>query len=101
MLNKLKTLWDSFMNPAKNVLKNMPPEQRFNYSLILSGMWSLAFCLYIGDVMMIAPYMLGHFAILIAIMVTWLIFKHAQKRSLENWESSKPNKVIWYLDKEA
>ena len=89
------------MNPAKNILKTMPPEQRFSYSLVLSGMWSLAFCLYIGDVMMIAPYMLGHFAILFAIMMTFLIFKYAEKRSLDNWKVSKKNKVVWFLDREA
>ena len=101
MISWTQERWDSFMNPARNVLKNMPVEQRFSFSMILSGLWSLAFCIYIGEVMMIAPYMLGHFALLGATMITWLIFKWAEKRSLENWQQSKKNKVIWFLDKEA
>tara|TARA_A100001015_G_C14621164_1_gene567968 strand:- start:241 stop:546 length:306 start_codon:yes stop_codon:yes gene_type:complete len=101
MIEWTQERWDSFMNPAKNVLKSMPVEQRFSLSMILSGLWSLAFCIYIGEIMMIAPYMLGHFALLAAVMITWLIFKWAEKRSLENWQQSKKNKVIWFLDREA
>ena len=94
MIEWTQESWDSFMNPARNVLKSMPVEQRFSLSMILSGLWSLAFCIYIGEIMMIAPYMLGHFALLAAIMITWLIFKWAEKRSLENWQQSKKMKEI-------
>ena len=69
-----------FLDPTKNILKNLPPEQAFTFSMILSGMWSLSFCLYFGQILMIAPWILGHFAIIICIFTTWLVFKHAGAR---------------------
>lgn len=88
--------WDFFMNPAKNILKHMPPEQRFSISCLLSGVWSLAFCLYIGEFLLIAPYMIGHFAIICAIALTLYIFNRAKE-----YAPSTKNKVVWNLDNEA
>ncbi len=83
-----------FLDPAKNALKNLPPEQAFSFSMILAGMWSLSFCLYIGEVLMIAPWMLGHFAVVITAFSTWLIFRYAEKKGQDRG-LAKPNKIRW------
>ena len=88
--------WDSFMNPTKNIFRHMPMEQKFSISCLLSGLWSLAFCLYIGEILLIAPYMMGHFAIITAFTFTLYVFKRAK-----DYTPTTKNKVVWNLENEA
>ena len=98
MRDYLERNYGWFLDPARNVLKHFPPQQAFTFSIILAGLWSLAFCLYIGELMMIAPWMLGHFSIILCIFTTWVMFKDAEdhgdiapKKGIQQ-DSSRPYK---------
>ena len=80
-MNMISKKWEMIMNPTKNVLKNMPNDQRFVVSSLLSCLWSLAFCIYIGEYLSIAPYMMGHIALICAIAATIYVFNQAKRYS--------------------
>ena len=80
-MNMISKKWETIMNPTKNVLKNMPNDQRFVVSSLLSCLWSLAFCIYIGEYLSIAPYMMGHIALICAISATIYVFNQAKRYS--------------------
>ena len=80
-MNMISKKWEMIMTPTKNVLKNMPNDQRFIISSLLSCLWSLAFCIYIGEYLSIAPYMMGHIALICAIAATIYVFNQAKRYS--------------------
>ena len=80
-MNMISKKWETIMNPTKNVLKNMPNDQRFVVSSLLSCLWSLAFCIYIGEYLSIAPYMMGHIALICEIAATIYVFNQAKRYS--------------------
>jgi len=67
--------WD-IMNPNLNPMRYASPYVRYVASILLGCFRSLAFCLYVGELMLIGHNMLGHIAIISMVFVTWYTFKH-------------------------
>jgi len=67
------------INPDLNPLRHAPVHIKYFASILLGCFWSLAFGLYIGELMTIGYNMLGHIAIISMVFGTWAVF-----RSVEN-----------------
>jgi hypothetical protein len=78
------------MNPNLNPLRHAPMYVKYFLSVLLGCFWSLAFGLYIGELLTIGYNMLGHIAIISMVFVTWSVF-----RSVEN--TYAPRKGVQWL----
>ncbi len=58
------------LNPNLNSLRHAHPYLKYYLSIQLSAFWSLAFGLYIGELMTIGYSILGHWAIITMVFVT-------------------------------
>ena len=67
------------LNPNLNPLRHAPIHIRYFASILLGCFWSLAFGLYVGELLMIGYNMLGHIAIISMVFVTWAVFKTTEK----------------------
>ena len=86
-----------FLNPSYNALRNSPPEWKFLASIILATFWGLAFGIFTGELLFIGYSILGHYALLFCVFLTWSVFKITHKR----YDVTPANKVKWDLEKEA
>ena len=87
----------SFRNPAYNALRNSPPEYKFLMSTILAGMWCVSFGIYTGELLFIGYSILGHYALIFCVFVTWSVFRVTRKL----YDQTPSNKVKWDLENEA
>lgn len=87
----------SLLNPAYNALRNSPPEYKFLVSIILAGMWCVSFGIYTGELLFIGYSILGHYALIFCVFVTWSVFRVTRKL----YDTTPPNKVKWDLESEA
>jgi len=78
------------MNPNLNPLRHAPVYVKYFLSILLGCFWSLAFGLYIGELLTIGYNMLGHIAIISMVFATWGVF-----RSVEN--TYKPRTGVNWL----
>lgn len=78
------------INPNINPLRYAPPHVKYFASILLGCFWSLAFGLYIGELMTIGYNMLGHIAIISMVFGTWAVF-----RSVENVYGPRADNVNW------
>jgi hypothetical protein len=69
------------LDPAKNLLRQAPVETKYLYSIILGTFWSLAFGLYIGELLTIGYNMAGHVAIISMAFATWWVFQKVRRAS--------------------
>ena len=69
------------LNPAKNVLRQAPFETKYLYSIMLGTFWSLAFGLYIGELLTIGYNMIGHVVIISMVFATWWVFRSVRNAS--------------------
>ena len=96
MFSVLKFFWLvgrsswNIMNPNLNPLRHAPVYVKYFLSILLGCFWSLAFGLYIGELLTIGYNMLGHIAIISMVFVTWSVF-----RSVEN--TYKPRTGVDWL----
>lgn len=67
------------LNPAKNVLSQAPVETRYLYSIMLGTFWSLAFGLYVGELITIGYNMIGHVAVITMAFATWWVFRSVRR----------------------
>jgi hypothetical protein len=67
------------MNPNINPLRHAPVHIKYFASILLGCFWSLAFGLYVGELLTIGYNMIGHIAIISMVFGTWAVF-----RSVEN-----------------
>jgi|TARA_R100000149_G_scaffold66059_2_gene43035 hypothetical protein len=86
-----------FLDPAHNALKDSPPEWKFLASIVLATFWCLAFGITTGELLFIGYSIIGHYAILFCIFLTWSVFRVTKKM----YGPPPPNKVKWDLNKEA
>jgi hypothetical protein len=85
MFSVLKFFWLvsrsswNIINPNLNPLRHAPIYIRYFLSILLGCFWSLAFGLYIGELLTIGYNMLGHIAIISMVFATWAVFKQVEK----------------------
>ena len=81
MFSVLKFFWLvtrsswNLMNPNINPLRHAPAHVKYFASILLGCFWSLAFGLYIGELLTIGYNMLGHIAIISMVFATWAVFR--------------------------
>jgi hypothetical protein len=77
------------MNPNLNPLRHAPVYAKYFLSILLGCFWSLAFGLYIGELLTIGYNMLGHIAIISMVFATWGVFRTVENtyrpRTDVNW----------------
>ena len=69
-----RSSWD-IMNPNLNPLRHAPVYVKYFLSILLGCFWSLAFGLYIGELITIGYNMLGHIAIISMVFATAAVFR--------------------------
>jgi hypothetical protein len=69
----------TLLNPNLNPLRHAPVHIRYFASILLGCFWSLAFGLYIGELLTIGYNMIGHIAIISMAFATWAVFKTVEK----------------------
>ena len=81
MFSVLKFFWLvsrsswNIMNPNLNPLRHAPVYAKYFLSILLGCFWSLAFGLYIGELLTIGYNMIGHIAIISMVFGTWAVFR--------------------------
>jgi hypothetical protein len=96
MFSVLKFIWILFkagkdlVNPNINPLRHAPVHIKYFASILLGCFWSLAFGLYIGELLTIGYNMLGHIAIISMVFGTWAVF-----RSVEHAYGPRDGTVQW------
>lgn len=78
------------INPNINPLRYAPAHVKYFASILLGCFWSLAFGLYVGELMTIGYNMLGHIAIISMVFVTWKVFRtvektYSQRQGTQDW----------------
>ena len=83
-----RSSWD-ILNPNLNPLRHAPFYVKYFLSILLGCFWSLAFGIYVGELLTIGYNMLGHIAIISMVFVTWSVFRSVENtykpRTGENW----------------
>ena len=85
MFSVLKFIWLvsrsswNIMNPNLNPLRHAPVYIKYFLSILLGCFWSLAFGLYIGELLTIGYNMVGHVAIVSMAFGTWAVFRQVKK----------------------
>ena len=111
--------WSLVMDARYNPLRYIPdPSLQTYFMLVLFTMWSVYFGFFASVYMGWLGYntvtsIIVHFAVLIPLVMTWAIFKDAERdgarwlknayedRRKEKLFPTKPNAVKWDIDKEA
>jgi hypothetical protein len=79
----------NLVNPNLNTLRHAPVYVKYFLSILLGCFWSLAFGLYVGELLTIGYNMLGHIAIISMVFVTWAVFRTVENtyapRTGVNW----------------
>jgi len=78
------------LNPNLNPLRHAPVYVKYFLSILLGCFWSLAFGLYVGELLTIGYNMLGHIAVISMVFGTWAVF-----RTVEN--TYAPRKGVQWL----
>ena len=68
----------SVMDSSVNALSKLPKIVRFQYMSILAFMWSGVFALWVGNILMFGPSVLGHMILLIGVFFTAGTFRRAR-----------------------
>ena len=89
-----------FLNPLKNALVSAPGEFKYTLSIILSGIWCIAFGIYTAELLFIGYNIIGHVALISCLFATYAVFTYAQQYA-KGGAKKKANKVIWALDREG
>jgi len=84
-----RSSWD-IMNPNLNPLRHAPFYIKYFLSILLGCFWSLAFGIYVGELLTIGYNMIGHIAIISMVFATWAVF-----RSVENTYAPRQGSVDW------
>jgi hypothetical protein len=80
----------NLLDPNINPLRQAPVHIRYFASILLGCFWSLAFGLYIGELVTIGYNMLGHIAIISMVFGTWIVF-----RSVDTVYGPRSGTVNW------
>ena len=95
MFSVLKFIWLvsrsswNIMNPNLNPLRHAPVYIKYFLSILLGCFWSLAFGIYVGELLTIGYNMIGHIAVISMVFGTWGVFRSVETtygpRTGENW----------------
>jgi len=80
----------SILDPNLNSLRHAPFYIKYFLSILLGCFWSLAFGIYVGELLTIGYNMIGHIAIISMVFATWAVF-----RSVENTYGPRGGTVDW------
>jgi hypothetical protein len=72
-----RSSWN-IMNPNLNPLRHAPAHIKYFASILLGCFWSLAFGLYVGELLTIGYNMIGHIAIISMVFATWAVFRSVE-----------------------
>ena len=75
-----RSSWN-IVNPNLNPLRHTPAHIKYFASIMLGCFWSLAFGIYIGELLTIGYNMFGHIAIISMVFGTWAVFRSAENAS--------------------
>lgn len=89
-----------FLNPLKNALVHAPGEFKYTLSIILSGIWCIAFGIYTAELLFIGYNIIGHIALISCLFVTYAAFTYAQQYA-QGGPQKTTNAVVWALDREG
>ena len=78
------------INPNLNPLRHAPVYVKYFISILLGCFWSLAFGIYIGELLTIGYNMIGHIAIISMVFATAAVF-----RSVEKTYAPRQGSVDW------
>ena len=84
-----RSSWN-IINPNMNPLRHAPVYIKYFLSILLGCFWSLAFGIYVGELLTIGYNMIGHIAIISMVFATWAVF-----RSVENTYAPRQGSVDW------
>ena len=74
-------VWNSVMNAKHNPLRHIPDDNvRHLVMQVLAWMWCIVFSLYFGSFVVFGYTAIAHFVFIIAIVITVVAFKNAEKR---------------------
>jgi hypothetical protein len=96
MFSVLKFFWLvgrsswSILNPNLNPLRHAPFYIKYFLSILLGCFWSLAFGIYVGELLTIGYNMIGHIAIISMVFATAAVF-----RSVEKTYAPRQGSVEW------
>ena len=65
----------NLLNPDMNPLRHAPAHIKYFASIMLGCFWSLAFGLYVGELLTIGYNMIGHIAVISMVFATWAVFQ--------------------------
>jgi hypothetical protein len=74
------------LDPDRNALKHAPPQIKYITSVFLASFWALAFSLYTGELWYLGYNIIGHFAVVSMVCITWLVFRHFKQTYTERTE---------------
>ena len=81
MIKFIHDSWESVMNMELNPLRHIPDMQvRHLVIQLLAWMWCIAFSLYFGSFVVFGYTVVAHFILIIAIVITVIVFKDAEKK---------------------
>ena len=73
--------WNSIMDAEINPLRHIPDLQVRHLAVqLLAWMWCIAFSLYFGSFVVFGYTVVAHFVLIIAIVITVIVFKNEEKR---------------------
>jgi hypothetical protein len=73
----------SVMDSDANAFSRLPKTVRFQYMSILSFMWSGVFALWIGNMVLFGPSVIGHLILLIGVFFTANAFRKARSHTTQ------------------
>ena len=81
MIRFIHDSWEGVMNMDKNPLRHIPDLQVRHLAIqLLAWMWCITFSLYFGSFVVFGYTVVAHFILIMAIVVTVVVFKNEEKR---------------------
>ena len=81
MIKFIHDSWEGIMNADMNPLRHIPDLQVRHLAIqLLAWMWCIAFSLYFGSFVVFGYTVVAHFILIIAIVITVMVFKDAEKK---------------------
>ena len=81
MIKFIHDSWEGVMNMDRNPLRHIPDLQVRHLTVqLLAWMWCIAFSMYFGSFIVFGYTVVAHFVLIIAIVVTVMVFKNAERK---------------------
>lgn len=83
-LSEYKKDWDAVMDDTKNPLKTYPRSRAYMLMQILAWMWASIFTISIYNFSSFGTTVVGHFLVILGILITTMFFQIAEERGSQN-----------------